>query len=374
MHIGRPTWVEINLENLAYNFLSIKKRLGSQIKYMAVVKADAYGHGAVPCARKLEAVGVDWFGVALPEEGTELRKSGITKPILCLGSFWKGQEEQIVTDDLTPVIFDLGVAETLNSFAAKLEKKLKIHVKVDTGMNRVGVRYDKWQDFIENLRRFTHLEVEGVMTHFAAADCDRDFTMLQIKRFNEAVNIVKQAGFNPIYFDMANSPGSLGYVEALGNMVRLGGLIYGIWEDILPKHVSKPDLKRVMSFHTKISLLKQVPANEPIGYGLTFKTKRASLIASLPVGYNDGYPRVLSNRAKVIVKNHYAPVVGRISMDWTLVDLTDVPGVQLGDEVLLIGEKDGMEVSVEELARLCDTISYEITCGIGKRVYRIYRG
>ncbi len=373
MYIGRPTWIEINLKHLAHNFLSIKKRLGSHIKYMAIVKADAYGHGAVPCARKLEEIGIDWFGVALPEEGTELRRNGIRKPILCLGSFWKGQEEQIVLDDLTPVIFDLSAAEALNSFAAKLKKKLKIHVKVDTGMNRIGVRYDKWKSFIENLRNFKYLEVDGVMTHFAAADCDRDFTMLQINRFNEAVNIVKGAGFNPLYFDMANSPGSLGYMEALGNMVRLGGLISGIWEDILPAHVGKPDLKRVMSFHTKVSLLKQVPAGEPIGYGLTFKTKYPSLIASLPVGYNDGYPRILSNRAKVIVKDQYAPVVGRISMDWTLIDVTNVPNIQLGDEVLLIGEKNGVKVSAEELAKLCNTISYEITCRISRRVYRIYR-
>lgn len=373
MHFGRPTWVEINLANLGFNFLSVKKCLGDRIKYMAVVKADAYGHGAIRCARKLEEVGVDWFAVALPEEGFELRMNGITKPILCLGSFWKGQEGEILRYQITPVVFELEKAEILSKLAGKLGKKVSVHIKIDTGMNRVGVRFDRLEEFARKLKAFENLEVEGLMTHFAAADCDRDFTMLQINRFQKAVQVFKKYGFSPVYFDMANSPASVGYEEARGNMVRLGGLIYGIWEDILPDWVDKPHLKRVMSFHTKVSLLKEVPAGEAIGYGLTFKTARLSVIASLPVGYNDGYPRLLSNRARVLLNNTYAPVVGRISMDWTLIDVTDVGRVKVGDEVLLIGERNGFEVSVEELARLCNTISYEITCGISKRVYRIYR-
>ncbi|MCS6874288.1 MAG: alanine racemase [Pyrinomonadaceae bacterium] len=369
----RPTWVEINLSNLAFNFLSIKSLLGEQIKYMAVVKADAYGHGAVKCARCLERAGVDWFAVALPEEGIELRLNGINKPILCLGSFWEGQEEAILEYDITPVIFDLEKAEKLNHLAGRLRKTVKIHVKIDTGMNRVGVRFDRAETFARRLRSFENLEVEGLMTHFAAADSDKSFTMLQIDRFKESIRIFRSFGFSPIYFDMANSPASLGYKEARGNMVRLGGIIYGIWEDILPDWVERPKLKRVMSFHTKISFIKDIPAGEPIGYGLTFRTERPSVIASLPVGYNDGYPRLLSNRGKVILKNFYAPVVGRISMDWTLIDVTDIKGVRLGDEVILIGEKGDLKVSVEDIARICGTISYEITCGISKRVYRVYR-
>jgi len=373
MQARRPTWVEINLRNLAYNFLSIKKHVGDNVSYMAVIKADAYGHGAVPCARKLEAFGIDWFAVAIPEEGIELRDNGIKTPILCLGGFWEGQERDVLMNDLTPVIYDIKSAERLNKAATELNTRAKIHVKVDTGMNRVGVRFDKFAEFASQLSELKSLEVEGLMTHFAAADSDEQYTLLQIQRFHESVEIFKRFGFEPKYLDMANSPATIAYRQARGNMVRLGGLLYGIWEDILPDGVQRPQLRRVMSFHTRIGLLKEVPAGEPIGYGLTFRTKRRSIIASLPVGYNDGYPRLLSNKGFCIIRGVYAPIVGRISMDWTLVDVTEIADVKVGDEVLLIGEQNGLKVSAEDLARWCETISYEITCGINRRVHRIYR-
>ncbi|GIU81160.1 MAG: alanine racemase [Acidobacteria bacterium] len=370
----RRTWAEIHLDRLAFNFQSIKSKLGEDIKYMAVVKANAYGHGAVGCARKLEQVGVDWFAVALPEEGSELRKHHIRKPILCLGSFQEKQEEMVLENDLTPVIFDLQTASRLNELARRRNIRAKVHIKVDTGMNRVGVRFDELQEFVQGLKKLKNLEIEGVMTHFAVADSDMEFTMLQVKRFDDAVRLFHREGFNPVYRHLANSPGALGYDKSfLGNMVRLGGVLYGLRSDVLPSGIEIPELKQVMTLHTEVRFIKTVPKGETIGYGRTFTTTRDSVIASLPIGYNDGYRRCFSNKAKVIVRGCYANVVGRISMDWTLIDVTDVVGVEIGDEVMLIGESNGLEVTAETLASICDTISYEITCGISSRVPRIFK-
>ena len=370
----RPTWAEINLDNLAANFHSAKEFVGKDVKYMAVVKADAYGHGAVQCAKRLEREGVDWFGIALPEEGVELRHAGITKLILCLGGFWNEQESLVLNYHLTPVIFQVEKARILNTAAERRGTVVSIHVKVDTGMGRIGVRYDQVREFVDALTSFDHLRVEGVMTHFAAADdlSQNDFTSLQIARFHEAVATFRERGFHPAYLDMANSPGAVAHPDARSNMVRLGGVLYGLGGDVLPKESEKPVLKPVMSLRTCIADLKKIPSGETVGYSRTFTTARESLIATIPIGYQDGYKRLLSNRSRAIVNGSYAPVVGRISMDWTTLDVTDVPGVAIGDEVVLIGEQKGLLVLAEDLSRATDTISYEITCGINRRVPRVY--
>ncbi|MGI9035622.1 MAG: alanine racemase [Pyrinomonadaceae bacterium] len=370
MNEHRPTWAEIRLDNLASNFQSVKRSVGADVKYMAVVKADAYGHGATQCARRLEAEGVDWFGVALPEEGIELRQAKIGKPILCLGSFWKGQENELLNYNLTPIIFRLDAAESFNRAAQMRGTIADIHIKVDTGMNRVGVRCDELNEFAEKLKQFKNLKVDGVMTHFAAADNDDDFTNLQIERFKTCVKLLEEKGFRPTFRDLANSPGAIGYKNARGNLVRLGGVLYGLWSDILPKNIQPPPLKPVMTLHTRISLLKRVPKGETVGYSRAFKTRRDSLIATVPIGYEDGYRRGLSNVGRVIVGGVFADVVGRISMDWTLLDVTNVPNVKLDDEVILIGEQNDLRVTAEELAAQSATISYEITCGINRRVER----
>lgn len=369
----RPTWAEIHLDNLAYNLQSVKSFVGNDLKYMAVVKADAYGHGAVECSKRLEVAGIDWFGVALPEEGVELRKAGIRKLILCLGSFFDGQENLLLNYDLTPTVYRLEIAEKFNSTAKALGLVADIHVKVDTGMNRIGVRWDELNEFAEGLKRLSNLRVDGIMTHFASADSDTDFTNLQIKRFNEALKLFHEKGFRPSYKDLANSPASIAHPKSRGNMVRLGGILYGLGDDVLPKNIEKPELKPVMSLHTKISLIKRVPKGETLGYSRTFKTKRDSLIATIPIGYQDGYMRQLSNKSKIIINGVYADVVGRISMDWTLVDVTDIPNVKIGDQVILIGEEEGLVIKTEQLAGLVETISYEVTCGIHRRVPRIYK-
>lgn len=373
---NRPTWTEINLENLAFNFRSAKKFIGETVEYMAVVKADAYGHGAIACAKKLENEGIDWFGVVLAEEGLELRNNGIEKPILCLGSFWFGQELSLIENNVTPVIYQKEAAKNFNQCAQNKNLQAKIHVKIDTGMGRVGVRFDQVREFISYLKTLENLTVEGLMTHFAVADnlAENNFTNLQIQRFNEVVKIFEDNGFQPKYKDLANSPGAVAHENARGNLVRLGGILYGLGGDVLPKEIIKPELKPVLSLRTQIAHLKNVPKNETLGYGRTFKTTRDSIIATIPIGYQDGYRRSLSNFSRVIINHQYAPVVGRISMDWTLVDVTEIPEVKVNDEVVLIGEQNGLNVTAEELAAQIDTISYEITCGINWRVKRKYVG
>lgn len=370
----RPTWAEIHLDNLTFNFQSVKSFVGRDLKYMAVVKADAYGHGAVESAKCLEKAGIDWFGVALPEEGVELREAGIRKLILCLGSFWSGQEQLLLNNDITPTIYRLEIAEKFNQAAKEMGVIADVHIKVDTGMNRIGVRWDELNEFSEGLKRFTNLHVDGMMTHFASADSDTEFTNLQIKRFNESLELLREKGFRPSFRDLANSPASIAHPQSRGNMVRIGGILYGLGDDVLPKNIDKPELKPVLTLHTKIAFLKRVPKGETLGYSRTFETQRDSLIATIPIGYQDGYMRHLSNKSQVIVNGMFAKVVGRISMDWTLVDVTDVPNISVGNEVILIGEQNGLVVKTEELAGLVETISYEVTCGIHRRVPRIFKG
>jgi alanine racemase len=372
---GRPTWAEIDLDALASNFRWVRERVSPGVQVMAVVKANAYGHGAVHCARRLSIEGADWFAVALPEEGEELRRAGIKQPILSLGGFWKGQEELCVKESIVPVVYRLDMIETLDRAAAEAQAIADVHLKIDTGMGRLGVRWGEVGEFANALRRFKHIRVDGVMTHFAAADNpDLDsFTDQQVARFRQAIETLRERGFSPSYHDMANSAGTYAHPESWGNLVRPGGVLYGLWRDILPPAAEPPRLLPVMAVRSRITLLKRVNAGETLGYGCTFKASRETLVATLPVGYNDGYVRALSNRGRAIVKGRYAPVVGRISMDLTLLDVTDVPGVESDDLVTLIGTDGEAAVTAEEIAKTAGTLSYEITCGISGRVPRQYR-
>ncbi|HEY0407858.1 MAG TPA: alanine racemase [Pyrinomonadaceae bacterium] len=370
----RPTWAEINLDALASNFHAVRERVGAGVKVMAVVKADAYGHGATRCARRLASEGADWFGVALPEEGIELRRAGIEQPILSLGGCWPGQERACLQHAIVPVVYRLEMAEALDRAAQAAGVRAVIHVKIDTGMGRLGVRYDAAREFFDALRRFQHLRLDGVMTHFAAADDpQRDcFTEEQAAHFNNAVEMIRELGFQPAYQDMANSAATFAHPSAWGNMVRPGGVLYGLWRDVLPQLSEPPQLRPVMAVRSRIALLKRVPKGETLGYGCTFEASRETLVATLPIGYNDGYARALSNRGRVIVRGVYAAVIGRVSMDLTLVDVTDVANVAVGDQVTLLGEDGTLAVTAEEIAKMAATLSYEITCGISRRVPRRY--
>jgi len=373
----RPTWAEIDLQQLAANFQQIKQRVGTTARIMAVVKANAYGHGAVQCAHRLAAEGADWFGVALPEEAIELRHSGITQPVLCLAGFWPGQAAACIQNKLTTVVYRRDMLEALNQAAAEAGTIADVHVKVDTGMGRLGVRADQVGEFVAMLDQFANVRVDGLMTHLAAADdtsCE-PLTVDQIHRFDEAVATFREHGYRPTHLHLANSAGIYGHRESWGNMVRPGGVLYGLWRDVLPQTAGQPQLRPVMSVHSRVMLLKWVPRGETIGYGCTFEASRRSLIATVPIGYHDGYMRGLSNRAHVIVRGIYAPVVGRVSMDLTLIDVTDVPGVELQDQVTLLGwnrRHTDLLIRAEDLARIAGTLSYEVTCGVGERVPRTY--
>jgi alanine racemase len=368
----RPTFAQIDLANLRHNFRSSRDFIGHSVKYMAVVKANAYGHGAVECARALAAEGVDWFGVALIEEAIELRDAGIETPILCLGGFVSGQESLTLDHNITPVVFNLDQAKALNIAGSERRQDIDIHIKIDTGMGRLGVRWNRLDPFIRELSQLSNLRVEGLMSHLAAAnDASEDtFTDDQIDRFSGAVAKFEAAGFTPDIIDLANSPGAVGHPRSRPQMVRLGGILYGLGRDVLSETLPRPELRSVMSLHSVIADIKDVEKGESLGYGRTFFTERDSRIAVIPIGYNDGYCRALSNKASVILNGVLAPVTGRISMDWTIVDVTDVPDTKIGDDVALIGCVDDVEITAADLARICDTISYEITCGISSRVPR----
>jgi alanine racemase len=370
----RPTFAKIDLDNLRFNFRSCRKFMGSDVKFMAVVKANAYGHGAVECARALEAEGVEWFGVALVEEGLELRHAEVNSPILCLGGTIIGQEKLFIDHKITPVIFNLDQAAAFDSAADSLPSSSAIHIKIDTGMGRLGVRWDQLDPFISGLQKLQNIHVEGLMSHFAVANdpLEDDFTDLQIARFFDSVKKFESFGIIPDLVDIANSPGAVGHPASRAQMVRLGGILYGLGGDVLSDSLPKPELKPVLTLHSTIADIKHVPAGETLGYGRTYKTTRDSKIGVVPIGYNDGYRRALSNNANVLVRGQCVPVVGRISMDWTIIDLTDVPNATIADRVTLIGQEGSRTITSEDLAGLIDTISYEITCGLSERVPRRY--
>jgi alanine racemase len=371
---GRPTWAEIDLTALAANFHVVKDRVGPDVKVMAVVKANAYGHGAVECARRLEAEGADWFGVALPEEGIELRNASIAKPILCLAGFWGEQATGGLQQQLVPVVYRLDTIEAYDRAARARQVVADVHLKIDTGMGRLGVRFDEVSDFVAALKKFKNIRVDGFMTHFAAADepsCEI-LTKDQNQRFETAVAAFREQGFDPTYRHLANSAAIFGQPNARGNLVRPGGVLYGLWRDILAPEDRDVNLRPVMSLHSRITLLKWVPQGETVGYGCTFEASRKTLVATIPIGYDDGYMRALSNRGHAIIRGVYATVIGRISMDLTLIDVTNVPGVQTEDEVTFLGREGELAVSAEEIARTAGTLSYEVTCGVSERVPRIY--
>jgi alanine racemase len=293
-----------------------------------------------------------------------------------LGGFWPGQETRLIENRITPVIFELDNAASLNEFARRAGVTFPVHVKVDTGMGRLGFPWGSASAIVDSFSKFGNLTIGGMMTHFASADdlTQADFTDLQVTRFRDVLSIFRSAGFNPEFIDLSNSPGAIVKGANGGNMVRLGGILYGLAGDILPAGIDRPELKPVMSVRSRISHIKTVFAGETIGYGRIFITSRESLIAAIPIGYYDGYRRGLSNKAKMIVRGQPAPVVGRVSMDWTTIDVSDIPGVSLGDEVTVIGRDVDAAICAEDLAKILGTISYEITCGITKRVPKHFVG
>jgi alanine racemase len=371
---SRPTWAEVDLDALAWNYRVVRGRVGAGVSVMGVVKADAYGHGAPECARRLAREGAEWFGVATPEEAFELRRAGLEQGVLSFGGFWEGQAEECLEMRVTPVVYRLDMVAALDSAARAAGKVADVHVKIDTGMGRLGVRYDEAAEFAEGLRGFANVKVDGLMTHFAAADePGRDcFTEEQLRHFREAVAAFRERGHRPTYEHASNSAATFAHPEARLRMVRPGGVLYGLWRDVLPPLADAPELRPVMSVRSRVILLKRVHAGETLGYGCTYEAAREMIVATVPAGYADGYARALSNRGRVALRGKLAPVVGRVSMDLTIVDVTDVEGVEVGDRVTLLGVDGELSIPAEEIARTAGTISYEITCGVSQRVPRRY--
>ncbi len=371
MH-SRSTFAEINLQALRDNFHAIRERLPEGVGIMAVVKADAYGHGAIAIGRELENMGVDFLAVAYLEEGVELRRAGIKVPIIVLCSSVGGNEEHFLEWNLTPVVFNINDATSISEASKKRGIRGKIHVKVDTGMGRLGLMPDEVKGFIREIKHLDGILIEGLLSHFAVAEDEEEekFTREQLSLFLKLRDEFLSAGIRPTYFHIANSAAIFSYPESLFNLVRAGITLYGAYPS--PSFMKKVTLRSIMRIKTKILHLKEVGEGFSISYGRTFITKRRSIIGTLPFGYADGYSRKFSNRAYVLVKGRRAPVVGRVCMDLTMVDLTDIVDVKVGDEVVLLGRQGDEEITPQQWADWAETIPYEIFCSIGKRVPRIY--
>jgi alanine racemase len=377
----RPTWAEVSLGNLCHNFGVVERHLGQGVTVCAVVKADAYGHGATECARALEKEGAQWLGVTSLDEAIPLRDAGIQARILLMTGFWRGEEEEIVRLRLTPTAWEPGQVELLEKAAAGLGMpKHPVHLKVDTGMGRLGVALEDLPGVISALKASPHLVLEGLSTHLASSEVlDAPSVGEQMKSFEAAKRVLCKAGLEPAWVHVANTGAVISRRETWNNMVRPGIALYGYY---LPferagREVSGSKLrlavKPVLTWKTRILSLREVRANQALGYGGTYVTKAPARIAVLPVGYADGLNRQLSSRGRVIVREHYAPIVGRISMDLTLVDVTGLPEIAIGDEVVLLGSGDGLSVDAREHAELANTSLYEILCSISKRVPRKYQ-
>lgn len=365
----RPTWAEIKLENLLFNLEQIKKAAGPEARIMGVVKADAYGHG-VDVAELLQDEGVPCLGVAFLDEAIALRQKGIDRcDLFILGYTGADQIPELVEWDVTPGVYQLEFAQALSDYCVANGSVHLVHIKVDTGMGRIGFRWDEAAEAVLKIADMPGIRIEGLYTHFATADeVDKDFTHLQLTRYAQVVKALSDKGVEIPLKHVENSAAIIDFDKTVFNMVRPGIILYGHYpSDEVKKE--KLGLKPVMSFKTRIVHIKTIHAGDTVSYGRKFTAEGDRVIATLPVGYADGYSRMLSGKgAEVLVNGHRAPVVGNICMDQCMVDITGLEGVSLYDEVELFGEN----LPVEELAEKLGTISYELLCMVNKRVPRVY--
>jgi len=368
----RPTRAEIDLNAIAANVRAACGLAGPGCPVMAVVKANAYGHGAVPVARAALAAGATWLGVALPEEAAMLRVAGIASRILVLGPIAPEQASLVACHDLDQCVSDPVQAEFLNRAATSAGRPLRLHLKVDTGMGRVGVSLREVGPTVTRIAALPAVRLAGLMTHFAESDAaDPAFTREQLARFAAATGAVRAAGVPIPLRHAANSAALLHHPEARLDMVRPGIMLYGCHP--CDRRPNDPTLAPALRFRTVVSHLKDLPAGGSVSYGRTFVAPHDLRIATLPVGYADGLARLLSGQGQVLIGGQRVPIVGRVCMDMTMVDVTGVPDVRVGDEAVLIGRQDAEEITADEVAALTGTISYEVLCRIGARVPRVYR-
>ena len=371
-YLGRPTWADINLSHLASNVREFRKFLPDTVKLLAVVKADAYGHGACEVAEVALQEGASMLGVASLEEGAALRQKGIKSPILILGCTDPRQNLSLLEMQLTPTVFSWEAASSFSQQAQARGKRAAIHVKIDTGMGRLGLADPRNTiDFLERVAALPGIILEGVYTHFAAADeKDKNFTRHQLRLFNSILNACKERGIEVPLKHAANSAAALELPETHLDMVRIGIGLYGCYPSREMNNQIK--LLPVMSLKSRIIFLKKVSAGTPVSYGRTYFAPDDTTIATVPLGYGDGYNRLLSNKGFMLVQGRRVPIVGRVCMDHTMLDVGKISFVQEGDEVVAFGRQGHGELNVEEIAGQLGTISYEVLCNIGSRVPRVY--
>ncbi len=366
------TWVEINLDALGCNFDAVREMLPENIKILAVVKANAYGHGAIGVAKFLEDK-ADYLAVAATDEALELRKNGVNCPILILGHIPYGDYDNIVKYNITPTISDFYEAELLSKAAVKSDFVAPLHIAVDTGMNRIGFKCDKNSvEEIKKIKTLPNIEIEGVFSHLAAADMlDKAYTKMQAERFEDFVSQLENAGINAPIKHLYNSA-AIADLEKKYDMVRQGIILYGLKpsDEVEFNNINIP--QPVMSMKTRVVQVKTLPAGESISYGCTYTTEKETRVATLCAGYADGVTRVLSNNGEVLIRGKRAKIIGRVCMDQFMVDVTDIPEVEAGDTATIFGADGNETISVDEIAKKANTINYEIICNINSRVTRVY--
>jgi alanine racemase len=377
---GRPVWAEISLKAILHNLRVIRKQVGAQRKILAVVKSNAYGLGAVPVAKALQKAGTEWFGVTCANEGVELREAGIRKRILVLTGFWPGEEKRLIQNNLTPTVTrvdDLGHLER-SAKAAGGKSRLRFHLKINTGMNRLGISADEVECFTRRLAGCKHIELEGTYTHFASAE---DFTARQTneqeKVFLACLDRLRALGVSPGIVHMANSGAICARPSTWADMVRPGAILYGYYQSFDPPQkkqevMGQVELRPCLSLRARIISLRNVPVGEGVGYAARFVTKRPSRIAVINAGYADGVVRARTNRGWALVRGKRVPLVGTISMDLTTLDLTDVPEAVLGDVVTIYGKDGDAAIEVSEVAHEIGTVTSDLLCALGRRVPKFY--
>ncbi len=377
---GRPTVALIDTRALEHNFKSLKAVLPEGVATTAVVKANAYGHGAALVASTLQSAGCSFFGVAFAGEGAQLRKAGITEPVIIFSGATPAELTTIIEHRLTPVVYDIDSAQALDKQAAAAGIKQPVHIKIDSGMGRLGIQPGRIKVFFKAFSRLHNLRLEGLMSQYAEMDSeDKAFSKTQLSTFKTSIKEIAALGFRARYNHIANSAATVDCKESRLDMVRPGIMLYGAYP--APHFRGQIDLRPVMTLKTRIIQLKRVAPGTPVSYGRTFITDRESVIATLPVGYGDGLPRRLGNgsaaaagKGSVLIRGRRAPIVGTVCMDLLMVDVTDIEGAEQGDEAVIIGAQGAETITAEEIAEKTGTISYEIFCNVAARVPRVAVG
>jgi alanine racemase len=367
----RPAYLEIDLKALASNVKNIKKRLGKKVELLAVVKADAYGHGACEVSKVAMKSGATSLGVAILEEGIELREKGIKSPVLILyPEFW-GREKKIVQYDLQPVVIDYDFTCNLNQEASRQRKIAEVFLKIDTGMRRYGIEPAEVLDFFRKIKKLKNIKVKGILSQFSTTEeRDKDFAEYQLSLFKQTVRELEEENGTRLIRSIANSGAVLELPQSYFDQVRVGILMYGIYPSLdLPQRIK---VKPVISLRSKILQMKKVGKGVSIGYGRSFFTKRKTKFGTIPVGYADGYPRILSNKGEILIKGRRAPIIGRVCMDAFMVDLTHIPGVKTGEEAVLLGRQGKDKIDADQIGEWSQSLSYEIVTRMGKRLPRVY--